>query len=46
MIDHLVSSIVQSEVLAMDETPIKAGRKVKGKMHTGYFWPMYGDKAD
>lgn len=42
----LVSSIVQSEVLAMDETPIKAGRKVKGKMHTGYFWPMYGDKDE
>ena len=27
----------------MDETPIKAGREKKGKMHQGYFWPMYGD---
>ena len=29
-------------VLAMDETPIKAGRKGRGKMKTGYFWPIYG----
>ena len=27
----------------MDETPIKAGRSGHGKMHTGYFWPVYGD---
>ena len=39
---HL-AHILQSKVLAMDETPIKAGRKGKGKMNTGYFWPMYGD---
>jgi transposase len=30
-------------VIAMDETPIKAGRKAKGKMKTGYFWPVYGE---
>jgi transposase len=35
--------ILQSKVLAMDETPIKAGKKGKGKMNTGYFWPLYGD---
>jgi len=35
--------ILQGKVLAMDETPIKAGKKGKGKMNTGYFWPMYGD---
>ena len=35
--------ILQSKVLAMDETPIKAGKTGKGKMNTGYFWPMYGD---
>ena len=35
--------ILQSKVLAMDETPIKAGKKSKGKMNTAYFWPMYGD---
>ena len=30
----------------MDETPIKAGKKSKGKMNTGYFWPMYGDQEE
>jgi transposase len=42
----LLSSILQSQVLAMDETPIKAGRRGKGKLHTGYFWPIYGDKDE
>ena len=32
-----------SRVLAMDEVPIKAGRKGPGKMRTGYFWPVYGE---
>lgn len=35
--------ILQSRVLAMDETPIKAGRKSKGKMRQAYFWPIYGE---
>lgn len=39
----LLPSILQSQVLTMDETPIKAGRQSKGKLHTGYFWPLYGD---
>lgn len=30
----------------MDETPIKAGRKAKGKMHTAYYWPIYGDRDE
>ena len=34
---------LQSRILAMDETPIKAGRKKKGKMRQAYFWPIYGD---
>ena len=42
----LLSSILQSRVLAMDETPIKAGRQGKGKLHTGYFWPLYGDQDE
>jgi transposase len=42
----LLSSILQSKVLAMDETPIKAGRQAKGKLHTGYFWPVYGDQDE
>ncbi|HXG19796.1 MAG TPA: IS66 family transposase [Methylomirabilota bacterium] len=41
-----LSSILQSQVLAMDETPIKAGRQRKGKLHTGYFWPVYGDQDE
>ena len=42
----LLSSILQSKVLAMDETPIKAGHRVQGKLHTGYFWPLYGDQDE
>src|SRR6185369_6599728 len=42
----LLSSILQSKVLAMDETPIKAGRQGKGKLQTGYFWPIYGDQEE
>lgn len=35
--------VLESNVLAMDETPIKAGRKSKGKLNNAYFWPLYGD---
>ena len=35
-----------SAVLAMDETYMKAGRKGPGKMHQGYFWPLYGDSDE
>lgn len=42
----LLSSILQSQVLAMDETPIKAGRHGKGKLQTGYFWPVYGEQDE
>lgn len=41
-----LASILKSDVLAMDETPIKAGRRERGKMQTGYFWPVYGDKNE
>lgn len=41
-----MSSILQSHVLTMDETPIKAGHKSKGKLQTGYFWPIYGDQEE
>ena len=34
---------LESRVLAMDETPIKAGVKEPGKMRQGYFWPIYGE---
>jgi transposase len=42
----LLSSILQSHVLTMDETGVKAGRHDKGKLHKGYFWPLYGDKDE
>jgi len=41
--DAQFSSIRASRVKAMDETPVKAGRKQRGKMKTGYFWPVYGE---
>jgi transposase len=41
-----LSSILQSKVLAMDETPIKAGQSSKGKLHQGFFRPLYGDKDE
>ncbi len=41
-----LASIVSSSVLAMDETPIRAGRKAKGKMRTAYFWPLYGEQDE
>ncbi len=43
-----LASILQSQVIAMDETPIRAGRKKgkPGKMKTGYFWPLYGDQNE
>lgn len=43
--DALVELIRTGRIKLIDETPIKAGRKKKGKMRTAYFWPvMGGDK--
>jgi transposase len=42
----LLSSILQSWLLVMDETPLKAGRREKGKLHRGYLWPIYGDQNE
>ena len=36
------ASIRASRVKAMDETPIKAGRREPGKLKAAYFWPVYG----
>ncbi len=44
--DAQLKSILTSRVLAMDETPIKAGRKSKGKMKQAYYWPVYGDQDE
>ena len=43
----LQSSILSSSVIAMDETPTKAGRdKGKRQMKKGYFWSIYGEKGE
>lgn len=46
IVDAQMKSILRSHVLAMDETPIKAGREKKGKMRQGYYWPVYGDRDE
>lgn len=40
--DAQLDNILISKVLAMDETPIKAGRARPGKMKQTWFWPVYG----
>ncbi len=46
IVDAQQRHILQSRVLAMDETPIKAGRQKKGKMRQAYFWPIYGEEDE
>jgi len=41
-----LKNILRSRVLAMDETPIKAGRKSKGKMQQAWYWPIYGEENE
>lgn len=41
-----LENILRSRVLAMDETPIKAGRKGKGKMQQAWYWPIYGEQDE
>jgi transposase len=48
IVDAQTDNVLRSRVLAMDETPIKAGHQgragpQKGTMKTGWFWPLYGD---
>jgi transposase len=40
--DAQLEHILLSKVLAMDETPTKAGRGKPGKMKQTWFWPVYG----
>ena len=40
--DAQLRNILLSKVLAMDETPTKAGRGKPGKMKQAWFWPVYG----
>ncbi len=43
IVEAQLQNVLRSKVLAMDETPIKAGRKKKGKLKQAYFWPIYGE---
>lgn len=44
----VLASVLKSAVLAMDESPMKAGpsKKKKGSMHQGYVWVLFGDKNE
>lgn len=48
----ILSSVVLSKVLAVDESPTPAGRqkgktpREKGKTKTGYYWALYGDQDE
>jgi transposase len=40
--DAQLKHLLQSRVLALDETPHKAGRAGKGKLKAVWYWPIYG----
>ena len=44
--DALWESVLESRVLAMDETAIRAGRTGPGKMRAAKFWPVFGDRNE
>lgn len=46
IVEALLDSVLHSSVLAMDETPTKAGPVGNGKMKQAYFWPLYGDQDE
>jgi len=41
-------SVLESAIIQMDETPIRAGRKpgAPGSMKKGYLWPVLGDRDE
>ena len=41
-LDH----VLQSKILAIDETPIKSGKGKKGKLKLAYFWPIMGEMGE
>lgn len=48
IVDAQLLSVLESQTLAMDETPVKFGQSKSrpGKMRQGYFWPMFGDRDE
>lgn len=43
IVDAQLANVLRSRVLAMDETPHKAGKKGKGKLNQVWYWPLYGE---
>ena len=41
-----LDNVLRSRVLAMDETPIKAGKTGHGKLKQAWFWPLYGEQDE
>jgi transposase len=46
IVDAQLASVLLSRVLAMDETPVKAGKAGPGKLKQSWFWPLYGDQDE
>lgn len=46
VVDAQLENILHSRVLAMDETPIKAGKAGQGKLKQSWFWPVYGEQDE
>lgn len=46
IVEAQLDNVLRSKTLAMDETPIKAGRSATGKMKQAWFWPLYGDQHE
>ncbi len=46
IVDAQLENVLLSRILAMDETPIKAGKAGKGKLKQAWFWPLYGEQDE
>ena len=44
--DALLEIILESAVLTVDETPIKVGPGVDGKLKQGWLWPIHGEGGE
>lgn len=46
IVNAQLENVLLSRVLAMDETPIKAGKAGQGKLKQSWFWPLYGEQDE
>ncbi|RAU16923.1 hypothetical protein DN062_15330 [Nitrincola tibetensis] len=46
IVEAQLVNILFRKVLAMDETPINAGKAKKCKLKQGWFWPLYCDQDE